>query len=121
MGNGEKENDWNRLDARDEKGIRGRKHRAEALAKYLREYSDSLDESKLNFEGSPFANLDDFKGRINKAIEALGTESTEDDIPALNAIGLSASTWFNNGSGDPYKTTGYEGTYGDYYGRFLPQ
>ena len=121
MGNGEKENDWNRLDARDEKGIRGRKNRADALARYLREYSDSLDESKLNFEGSPFANLNDFKGRINKAIEALGTESTEDDIPALNAIGLNASNWFNNGSGDPFKKGDYEGTYGDYYGRFLPQ
>jgi hypothetical protein len=121
MGDGEKENDWNRLDARNEKGIRGRKNRADTLARYLREYSDSLDESKLSFEGSPFTNLNDFKGRINKAIEALGTENTEDDIPALNAIGLKASDWFNNGSGDPYKTEGYEGTYGDYYGRFLPQ
>lgn len=121
MGDGEKENDWNRLDARDEKGIRGRKNRAKVLAGYLKEYSDSLDESKLSFEGSPFANLNDFKGRINKAIEALGTENTEDDIPALNAIGLKASDWFNNGSGDPFKTEGYEGTYGDYYGRFLPQ
>lgn len=120
MGDGEKENDWNRLDARNEKGIRGRKNRANTLAKYLKEYSDSLEESKYNFEGSPFKDLTDFKTRISAAVQALNTSDESDDIPALNAIGLRASDWFNNGSGDPYKTEGYEGTYGDYYGRFLP-
>lgn len=92
--------DWNSLDARGENGLRGRTERAKALANMLQSYSDSLDESKLNFEGSPFSNLNDFKTRVQGAIQALNTPDESDDIPALNAIGLRASDWFNNGSGD---------------------
>lgn len=114
--------DWNSLDERDKtKGLRGRTNRAKALSNMLQSYSDSLEEGKYNFEGSPFKDLTDFKTRIGAAIQALNTPDESDDIPALNAIGLRASDWFNNGSGDPFKTEGYEGTYGDYYGRFLPQ
>ena len=45
-----------------------------------------------------------------------------DDIAALNSIGLRASDWFNNGSGDKFVADdGKEYTYGDYYGKILPQ
>ena len=92
--------DWNSLDARNENGLRGRSERAKALAKMLQSYSDSLEEGKYNFEGSPFENLQDFKNKVGTAIQALNTSDESDDIPALNAIGLKASDWFNNGSGD---------------------
>ena len=94
--------DWNSLDKRDETtGLRGRTERAKILANMLQTYSDSLDESKLNFEGSPFKDLNDFKTRINTAITKLNDGTwNQDDTDALNAIGLRASDWFNNGSGD---------------------
>lgn len=92
--------DWNSLDKRNENGIRGRKNRATTLANYLKSYADSLDESKLNFEGSPFTDLSDFRSRIQNAINALNTDDPEDDIRALNAIGLRASDYLNDGSGD---------------------
>lgn len=98
------QNDWNGLDKRDEKtGLRGREERARILARNLQSYADSLDETKLNFEGSPFENLQDFKDRINKAVYAL-TETPnniDDDNESLRKLGIRASDWFNNGSGDP--------------------
>lgn len=103
--------DWNSLDKRDPiKGTRGRAERAKILARNLKSYADSLDESKLNFEGSPFENLNDFKTRVNRAIEALNTSDESDDTKALNAIGLRASDWFNDGSGDPVTVTLDDGT-----------
>ena len=103
--------DWNSLDKRDPiKGTRGRAERAATLARNLKSYADSLDESKLNFEGSPFENLNDFKTRVNNAIKALNTPDESDDTQALNAIGLRASDWFNDGSGDPVTVTLDDGT-----------
>lgn len=113
------QNDWNGLDKRDEKtGLRGREERARILARNLQSYADSLDETKLNFEGSPFENLQDFKDRINKAVYALTEtpDNIDDDNESLRRLGIRASDWFNNGSGDPsgkYDETGRELTYAE--------
>ena len=117
------ENDmWNYLDKRNKTtGLRDRTERAKKLAEYLKSYSDSLEEGKYNFEGTAFTDLNDFKSKIGKAIDALNTPDLDDDYPALNAIGLkNPQQYFNNGSGDPFKTDGYEGTYGEYYNEYLP-
>jgi hypothetical protein len=37
----------------------------------LEGYRDSLKEEDLNFEGSPFTDLNDFKTRVNNAIDQL--------------------------------------------------
>ena len=94
--------EWNELDERDSNGLRGTNERAKALAGYLRSYSDSLEEGKYNFEGSPFNDLNDFKTRINTAITELENGTwNQADKDALNRIGLNPADWFNNGSGDP--------------------
>lgn len=90
--------DWNPLDTRGENGLRAKTNRANKLAEELQKYSDSLDESKLDFENSPFKDINDLKTRIGNAINVL--RSGEDPTEALNAIGLKASDWFNDGSGD---------------------
>ena len=115
--------DWNVLDERNaETGLRETDNRVKRLSDYLKNYSDSLEEGKYNFEGSPFKNLTDLKTKINTAITKLNDGTwNQDDTDALNAIGLRSSDWFNNGSEDPYKTEGYEGTYGDYYQNYLPK
>ena len=97
---GENDN-WNKLDARDSNGIRGRQKRTEALKNYLISYRDKFDDSKYNFEGSPFENAQDFRNRLDNAINALNTPNTDDDEQALNKLGLNPADWFNNGSGDP--------------------
>lgn len=95
------QNDWNNLDARGENGLRGRSKRAETLSRHLQEYANSLEEGKYNFEGSPFADLNDFRARIGNAVEALKNPNNEEGVTtALNRLGLRASDYFNNGSGD---------------------
>lgn len=108
------QNDWNNLDKRNpETGLRDRTNRAQILARNLQSYADSLtDESKLNFEGSPFKNLADFKERINNAVHALTEtpDTLDDDEESLKKLGLRYSDWFNNGSGDPVTVTLDDGT-----------
>lgn len=116
--------DWNILDERDKNtGLRDTQKRASRLAQYLKAYSDSLEEGKYDFEGSAFNNVADLKSKINTAITALNDGTwNQTDKDALNAIGLRSSDWFNNGSGDKFiADDGKEYTYGDYYGRILPQ
>ncbi len=115
--------DWNVLDERDSKtGLRGNTNRIKKLSEYLQNYSNSLEEGKYDFKDSPFTDLNDLKTRINTAITALNDGTWDQkDTDALNAIGLRREDWFNNGSGDPYKTDGYEGTYGGYYNEYLPK
>ena len=91
---------WNVLDERGENGLRGRRNRANKLAEMLQSYSDSLKENSYNFEGTAFNDLSDLKNRINIAINALKTESPDDDRDALNQLGLDADVYFNDGSGD---------------------
>ena len=113
--------DWNPLDERGENGIRGHQKRALKLAEMLEGYSNSLDESKLNFENSPFKDLNDFKSRLNNAITALRTETPDDDKDALNQIGLRSSDYFNNGGDDQFTKGDFTGTYNQYYNEYLPQ
>ena len=117
------QNDWNNLDARGENGLRGRSKRAETLSRHLQEYANSLEEGKHNFEGSPFTDLNDFRARVGNAVEALKNPDNEEGITtALNRLGLRASDYFNNGSGDIFTAEdGNQYTYADYYGKVLPQ
>ena len=100
-----KTSSWDEYDKRDDKGIRGRTERAKMLIGSLERYAQNLEQNKdkYNFEGSPFGSLDEFKNRIAAARKALieTPDDTDDDFKALNALGLNASEWFNNGSGDP--------------------
>lgn len=99
---GEKD-DWNYLDKRNKQGIRGRSERAKKLASYLQSYRDSLKDSNFDFKDSPFSSKEDLITRLDSAIAALKTtDNTQDDTDALNALGLDARDWFNNGSGDTY-------------------
>ena len=102
--------DWNILDKRGENGLRGTSVRSKKLAEMLQNYSNTLEEGKYNFEGSPFKDLTDFKSRINNAISALNNDDPNDDRDALNAIGLRASDFLYDGSGDVADTEGH--TYG---------
>lgn len=115
------EDDWNILDERGENGLRGTKIRAKKLADMLQSYSDSLEEGKFNFENSPFKDLNDFKTRIGQTISQLRDDDPNNDVEALNRIGLKYNDYLYNGSDDPFKKDGYEGNYGDYYGRYLPE
>lgn len=115
------EDDWNILDERGENGLRGTKIRANKLADMLQSYSESLEEGKFNFENSPFKDLNDFKTRIGQTISQLRDDDPNNDVEALNRIGLKYNDYLYNGSDDPFKKDGYEGNYGDYYGRYLPE
>lgn len=120
---GGENDDWNKLDERDSKtGLRGTNNRALKLADMLEGYSNSLKEEELNFEGSPFTDLNDFRTRVNTAITQLRNGTwDQNDVDALNAIGLDSRNYFNNGSGDIFTADdGQQYTYGDYYGKVLP-
>lgn len=118
---GGEQDQWNLLDERNDKGIRSTNKRAEVLADALQRYSDTIDETKYNFEGSPFNDYSDFKTRVNTAINSLRDNKwDQNDIDALNRIGLNYKDYFNDGSGDSFKKDDYEGTYGDYYNNYLP-
>lgn len=97
---GGEDDQWNYLDKRNEKGIRGRTERAKKLAEILENYGKKLDVSKVTFEGGPFENEADFRTRLNNAITALRSQEIDDDSPALSALGISPNIWFNDGSGD---------------------
>lgn len=103
-------NQWNDYDERGENGLRGINQRAGMLATSLRKYLNSLKDDQYDFADSPFTDVNDFKTKIQTAIDTL--ESDNKDLnqikKSLNVIGLNADEWFNNGSGD---------TYVDEYGR----
>ena len=113
--------DWNVLDDRGENGLRGTTNRANKLADMLQSYSDSLEEGKYNFENTPFKDLNDLKSRIGNTISALRDNNPDNDTEALNQIGLKYNDYLYNGSNDSFKKDGYEGNYGDYYERYLPE
>ena len=97
-------NQWNDYDERGENGLRGINQRAGMLATSLRNYLNSLKDDQYDFADSPFTDINDFKTKIQTAIDTL--ESDNKDLnqikKSLNVIGLNADEWFNNGSGDPY-------------------
>lgn len=117
------QNDWNSLDERGANGLRASTNRANKLADELQKYSDSVTEDKYNFEGSPFKDINDFKTRLNTAITTLRNHDEANYTSALNAIGLKASDWFNDGSGDIYgqDNAGNNITYGQYNQALIAQ
>ena len=97
-------NQWNDYDKRGENGLRGINQRSGMLATSLRRYLNSLKDDQYDFTDSPFTDINDFKTKIQTAINTL--ESDNKDLnqikESLNVIGLDANEWFNNGSGDDY-------------------
>lgn len=99
--NWDRNTDWNVLDEADKYGIRGTDNRAEKLASMLEGYRDSLKEEDLNFEGSPFTDLNDFKTKVNNAIDQLRNKTwNQGDIDALNQIGINPETYMSTGAND---------------------
>jgi hypothetical protein len=91
--------DWNTLDERGDNGLRGYTNRANKLADSLDNYVNSLDENKLNFEGSAFKDLADLKAKVGTAVQLLRTDPANAK-DALNAIGLRFSDYLYNGVND---------------------
>lgn len=108
--------EWNDFDARGENGLRGTQKRAEKLAKILETYANSLQEGQHSFKDSPFENLEDFKTKVNTAINTLRTGTPDQFKDVLNPIGLRYEDFFNDGSGDIRETLddGTQITYGQY-------
>lgn len=99
--NWDRNTDWNVLDEADKYGIRGTNNRAEKLASMLEGYRDSLKEEDLNFEGSPFTDLNDFKTKVNNAIDQLRNGTwDQNDVDALNQIGINPETYMSTGAND---------------------
>lgn len=97
--------EWNNLDAKDKYGMRATTNRAAALAQQLRSYKDSFKAEDYDFEGSPFANADDFKSRLDEAIKALESPSPDDDREALNKLGLRFDDYLKTGLDSEATTT----------------
>lgn len=117
----DKNEGWNTLDARGEKGLRGNTNRKDRVLKALDALKKDLDNNEYDFEGTPYKDKADLIGRIQKAEEVLTNDNPNDDSPALNALGFSYGQWFNNGGNDQYTTEGFTGTYNDYYNKYLPE
>jgi hypothetical protein len=66
----------------------------------LRNYLTDLEGKEYNFEGSNFKDKEDAKAKIQAAIDALSTETEEDDLPAFSALGLKYRNYFSNGGND---------------------
>lgn len=113
--------DWNTLDERDSRGIRGTKNRAARLADALEKYSNELEEGKYNFKNSLFKDLSDVKNKIAITVADLRDDNSDNDVDALNRIGLKYDNYFYNGADDTYTNGEYQGTYNDYYSNYLPE
>lgn len=114
--------EWNELDPRGDKGLRGTTERARRLATSLQNFSDSLEEGKYNFKDTPYEDLSDLKGRISDAIKALNTPETTDDYEALNKLGINPRNYLYNGGDDKMQTDeGQTMTYNQYYNEYLPK
>lgn len=92
-------NDWIKLD-QETNGIYGREKRQAKLAEYLKGYRDKIEkeQDKWDFSKGPYGSYEEFNNRINKAIETLNnSEWNQDDIDALNRLGLDREAWLSNG------------------------
>ena len=109
--------EWFELDPRGEKGIRGTEKRRERLIEALTKYRDESLKDNYDYEGTPFTGYDDVKSRITEAINALQSPDTNDDLPALNKLGLDYRSMMYNGANDVYgkDTNGNPVTYQQYY------
>lgn len=110
------EQGWDAQDVRGSNGLRGTEKRRAAMIKALKDYSDSLEDNKYNFEGTQFTDLADAKAKIQTAINALKDtpKDESDDLPAFSALGLKYRSYFSNGGNDPYTKGDYTGTYQGY-------
>ncbi len=113
--------DWNTLDKRDSKGLRGTENRAARLADALEKYSNELEEGKYNFKNSAFKDINDVKNKIAATVADLRDGNPDNDVDALNRIGLKYDNYFYNGADDAYTNGEYQGTYNDYYNNYLPK
>ena len=113
----DQEQGWDAQDKRGDNGLRLTTNRRAAMQKALRSYLTDLEGKEYNFEGSNFKDKEDAKAKIQAAIDALGTETEEDDLPAFSALGLKYRNYFSNGGNDIYNTTedGKQVTYQQYY------
>ena len=110
------EQGWDAQDKRGDNGLRLTTERRKAMQQAFKDYLTDLDKTEYNFEGSPFKDKQDIKNKIQAAIDALDTETEEDDLPAFNALGLKYRNYFSNGGNDVYGTVdGKQVTYQQYY------
>lgn len=104
--------DWRGLDT-ETNGIYGREKRSAKLADYLKQYRDELEKNqdKWDFSKGPYGSYDEFNNRINKAIEALNNPVwNQDDIDALNKLGLDREAWLSTGENDMVTVTDSDGS-----------
>lgn len=94
------EQGWNSLDARGNDGLRGTKERRRVMAEQLELYKKDLEGKDYNFEGTPFKDKNDALTKLQKAIDALGTNEESDDLPAFSALGLNYRNFFSNGGNE---------------------
>lgn len=109
--------EWFELDPRGEKGIRGTEERRKRLIEALTKYRDESLKDNYDYEGTPFTGYDDIKSRITEAINALQSPNANDDLPALNKLGLDYRSMMYDGANDVYgrDTNGNPVTYQQYY------
>ena len=96
----DQEQGWDAQDKRGDNGLRLTTNRRAAMQQALRNYLTDLEGKEYNFEGSNFKDKEDAKAKIQAAIDALGTETEEDDLPAFSALGLKYRNYFSNGGND---------------------
>lgn len=94
------EQGWNSLDARGNDGLRGTKERRRVMAEQLKLYKQDLERKDYNFEGTSFKDKNDALTKLQKAIDALGTDEESDDLPAFSALGLNYRNFFSNGGNE---------------------
>lgn len=94
------EQGWNSLDTRGNDGLRGTKERRRVMAEQLELYKKDLEGKDYNFEGTPFKDKNDALTKLQKAIDALGTDEESDDLPAFSALGLNYRNFFSNGGNE---------------------
>ena len=82
-------------------GLRPTTNRALKLADLLEGYSNSLKPEDMNFESTPFKDINDLKGRFSNAVNQLrdGTFD-QNDKEALNQLGLDWKKYLSDGSDD---------------------
>lgn len=114
----DQEQGWDAQDKRGDNGLRLTTNRRLAMQQALKNYLTDLEGKEYNFEGSNFKDKEDARAKIQAAIDALGTETEEDDLPAFNALGLKYRNYFSNGgndaSGYTNKETGESLTWNQY-------
>lgn len=103
---------WNVLDSIGDNGLRGTSVRAGKLANVLENYANSLKEGDLNFEGTSFTNLNDFKTKALNVAANLRNGTWTPDM--LNELGLDPNIYLSDGRNDIVSYQGRQMTREDY-------